>query len=101
MMKINIEANTYIYPNPVTLVGTEVEGRANFMALGWVSRVNAKPPLVGIGVNRLHFQKSLFPSHELVCRNPGLRFPCLRNSTGTVSCSVLPADTSPIRPQPA
>lgn len=55
MNKISVEANTYVYPNPVTLVGAEVEGRVNFMALGWVSRVNAKPPLVGIGVNRLHF----------------------------------------------
>jgi flavin reductase (DIM6/NTAB) family NADH-FMN oxidoreductase RutF len=36
-------------------VGTEVEGRANFMAFGWVSRVNAKPPLIGIGVNRVHY----------------------------------------------
>jgi flavin reductase (DIM6/NTAB) family NADH-FMN oxidoreductase RutF len=54
MKKINIDANTYVYPNPVTLVGVEVERKSNFMALGWVSRVNAKPPLIGIGVNRVH-----------------------------------------------
>jgi flavin reductase (DIM6/NTAB) family NADH-FMN oxidoreductase RutF len=55
MKKINIDANTYVYPNPVTLVGVEVEGKANFMALGWISRVNAKPPLIGIGVNKTHY----------------------------------------------
>ena len=55
MKKINIDANTYVYPNPVTLVGVEVEGKANFMALGWISRVNSKPPLLGIGVNRAHY----------------------------------------------
>jgi flavin reductase (DIM6/NTAB) family NADH-FMN oxidoreductase RutF len=38
----------------VTLVGTQVEGKADFMALGWISRVNFKPPLIGIGVNRGH-----------------------------------------------
>jgi flavin reductase (DIM6/NTAB) family NADH-FMN oxidoreductase RutF len=55
MKKINIDANTYVYPNPVTLVGTEIEGKVNFMALGWISRVNSKPPLIGIGVNRVHY----------------------------------------------
>ena len=55
MKKINIDANTFVYPNPVTLVGTQVEGKANFMALGWISRVNGKPPLIGIGVNRGHY----------------------------------------------
>jgi flavin reductase (DIM6/NTAB) family NADH-FMN oxidoreductase RutF len=55
MKKIKIDPNTYVYPNPVTLVGTEIEGKANFMALGWISRVNSKPPLIGIGVNRVHY----------------------------------------------
>ena len=55
MKKINIDANTYVYPNPVTLVGVEVDENPNFMALGWISRVNAKPPLIGIGVNRTHY----------------------------------------------
>ena len=55
MKKIKIDANTYVYPTPVTLVGTKVEGRANFMAVGWVSRVNRNPPLIGIGVNRVHY----------------------------------------------
>lgn len=43
-----------MYPNPVTLLGANVEGRANFMSLGWVSRVNAEPPYIGIGVNKAH-----------------------------------------------
>ena len=55
MKKINIDPNTYVYPNPVTLVGVEVDKKPNFMALGWISRVNAKPPLIGIGVNRTHY----------------------------------------------
>ena len=36
MAKINLGANAYIYPMPVTLVGATVEGKANFMAVGWV-----------------------------------------------------------------
>lgn len=40
---------------PVTLLGTNVKRRANFMALGWVTRVNANPPLVGCGVGKHHY----------------------------------------------
>ena len=43
-----------MYPMPVTLLGTLVDGRPNFMALGWVTRVNANPPTIGCGVGRHH-----------------------------------------------
>ena len=53
--KINIGNNVFVYPMPVTLVGTQVEGRVNFMAVGWISRVNANPPYIGIGINKNHY----------------------------------------------
>jgi flavin reductase (DIM6/NTAB) family NADH-FMN oxidoreductase RutF len=40
---------------PVTLVGANVEGRANFLAVGWVMRVNMKPPLLAVALNKSHF----------------------------------------------
>ena len=40
---------------PVTLVGAMVEGRANFMAVGWVMRVNLKPPLLAVALNKAHY----------------------------------------------
>jgi len=55
MSKTNIGKNTFIYPNPVTLLGTIVDGKPNFMALGWISRANANPPLVAIGVGKAHY----------------------------------------------
>lgn len=61
---------------PVTLLGANVEGKANFMALGWVSRVNANPPMIGVGVNKSHYTPQgikengsfsiNFPSAEMV-----------------------------------
>lgn len=54
MGKISIGTNVFVYPNPVTLLGSMAEGRVNFMALGWVSRVNADPPWIGVGVYRGH-----------------------------------------------
>lgn len=53
--KVKISNNTFIYPMPVTLLGTNVKGKANFMALGWVSRVNANPPMLGVGVHKSHY----------------------------------------------
>ncbi len=55
MSKVNIGPNVSIYPMPVTLVGAKVEGRANFLAVGWITRVNMKPPLLAVGLNKSHF----------------------------------------------
>jgi flavin reductase (DIM6/NTAB) family NADH-FMN oxidoreductase RutF len=54
MGRISIGTNVFVYPNPVALLGAMVEGKVNFMALGWVSRVNADPPWIGVGVYRGH-----------------------------------------------
>jgi flavin reductase (DIM6/NTAB) family NADH-FMN oxidoreductase RutF len=54
MGKISAGRNVFMYPMPVTLLGTLVDGKADFMALGWVTRVNANPPMIGCGVGRHH-----------------------------------------------
>jgi flavin reductase (DIM6/NTAB) family NADH-FMN oxidoreductase RutF len=54
MEKIDIGTNAFI-PMPVTLLGIKIEGKANFMALGWVSRLNASPPLIGAAINKYHY----------------------------------------------
>lgn len=53
MENVRIDRNVFI-PMPVTLVGCLLRGKANFMAAGWVSRVNADPPWIGIGIHRSH-----------------------------------------------
>jgi flavin reductase (DIM6/NTAB) family NADH-FMN oxidoreductase RutF len=54
MGKISAGRNVFMYPMPVTLLGTLVDKKPDFMALGWVTRVNANPPTVGCGVGRHH-----------------------------------------------
>jgi len=54
MGKISAGRNVFMYPMPVTLLGTLVDGRPDFMALGWITRVNANPPTIGCGVGRHH-----------------------------------------------
>jgi len=53
MEKTEIAKNFFI-PMPVVLVGTQVNGRANFMAVGWCARVNGNPPMIACGINNDH-----------------------------------------------
>ncbi|MDA8138762.1 MAG: flavin reductase family protein [Desulfobacteraceae bacterium] len=55
MSKISLDCGAaFIYPMPMVLAGAVVEGKANFMAVGWVARVNFKPPLIGIALGPHH-----------------------------------------------
>jgi flavin reductase (DIM6/NTAB) family NADH-FMN oxidoreductase RutF len=54
MEKINIGNRVFLYPMPVTLLGVEISDKPNFMTLGWITRLNAQPPLVGVAVNKSH-----------------------------------------------
>jgi flavin reductase (DIM6/NTAB) family NADH-FMN oxidoreductase RutF len=53
MDRISIGTNFFI-PMPVVLVGTQVDGRANFMAVGWCMRANADPPMIACGIGNHH-----------------------------------------------
>ena len=39
-------------PMPTTLVGANVGGKANFMAVAWVTRVNTKPQMLAIAAHK-------------------------------------------------
>jgi flavin reductase (DIM6/NTAB) family NADH-FMN oxidoreductase RutF len=64
MSKVNLGANAYIYPMPVTLVGATVEGRANFLAVAWIMRVSMKPPLLAVALNKAHFTPQGIREHQ-------------------------------------
>lgn len=49
MSQVRINPQVHL-PMPVVLVGAVVEGRVNFMPVGWVSRVNYEPPMLGVGI---------------------------------------------------
>lgn len=58
MSKINIGKNAFLYPMPIVLVGTRVEAKVNFMAVAWTSRVNYKPPMIAVCINKAHYTAS-------------------------------------------
>ncbi|MFH1136351.1 MAG: flavin reductase family protein [Pseudomonadota bacterium] len=54
MAKKNIADNIFAFV-PITtqtVLGTHIRGRANFMALGWLTRINFNPPMIAVGVNK-------------------------------------------------
>jgi flavin reductase (DIM6/NTAB) family NADH-FMN oxidoreductase RutF len=48
MEKVKFDNNVFVYPMPMVLFGSVVEGKANFMAAAWVARVNFNPPLIAV-----------------------------------------------------
>ena len=71
MKKIKIETSSaFLYPMPMVLVGSVVEGKANFMAVGWVSRVNFKPPLFAVALGPHHTNKGIDENREFSINIP-------------------------------
>ncbi len=54
MKKVTIGPDAFVVPMPMTLVGAMVEGKPNFMAVAWLTRVNNTPPMVGAAIGKDH-----------------------------------------------
>lgn len=71
MKKITIDSGAaFLYPMPMVLVGSVVGGRANFMAVAWVTRVNFKPPLFAIALGPHHTNKGIDENKEFSINIP-------------------------------
>lgn len=55
MTKNKIPPGCYVFPAPVVLVGVNVNGKANFNAIGWVCGLEFAPPLISICSNQQHY----------------------------------------------
>jgi flavin reductase (DIM6/NTAB) family NADH-FMN oxidoreductase RutF len=73
MAKMQIDRNVSIYPMPVVLAGAVVGGRANFLAVGWIARVNYEPPMVAMSLGKSHHTNGGIREHKEFSVNlPGL-----------------------------
>ncbi|MGA2091302.1 MAG: flavin reductase family protein [Endomicrobiales bacterium] len=59
MIKKKIGNNGFSYPMPVTLIGAEVEGKANFLTAAWITRVDYRPPMIGVALGTHHTNKGI------------------------------------------
>lgn len=52
--RVAIDLNVHL-PMPVVLAGVIAEGKPTFMTVGFISRVNYKPPMLGMGIGDIHY----------------------------------------------
>jgi flavin reductase (DIM6/NTAB) family NADH-FMN oxidoreductase RutF len=54
-MKKKLGNKSLLYPMPVTLVGSGIYGKPNFMTIAFIGIVNAEPGMIALGCNRKHY----------------------------------------------
>ena len=88
MAKVNISDKVFSFV-PVTtqtILGSHVGGKANFMALGWLTRCNFKPPMIAIAVNKSHqTAKGILENEEFSINVPSTNMVAITDYTGLVS----------------
>ena len=55
MAKVTIRPDRYMYPRPTLLVGANVDGKANFLAVGGGGVANAEPPMIGVPIRHQRY----------------------------------------------
>jgi flavin reductase (DIM6/NTAB) family NADH-FMN oxidoreductase RutF len=62
--KTRIDKNAIPYPMPVVILGAVVDGKPNFMAVAWVTRVNYQPPLIAVACGHAHHTHRGIEAHK-------------------------------------
>lgn len=55
MGKVPIGPQTLVYPMPALLVGSNVDGKPNFMTVAWSGIANATPPMISIAIRHQRY----------------------------------------------
>ena len=85
MEKVKIDNNAFVYPMPMVLAGSVVDGKANFMAVGWVSRVNFKPPMIGIALGPHYTNRGIDDNQAFSINVPDVSLMAKTDYCGLVS----------------
>lgn len=77
--------DAYPVPMPMTLVGAVVEGKANFLAAAWVTRVTMKPPMMLAALGRHHTNRGIEEHGEFSINVPDVALLAKTDYCGIVS----------------
>ena len=72
MEKVNIGNNPFLLPMPMVIVGSCIGERPNFMAVGWASRVNAKPAIMSVAIGLHATASSILETGEYSINIPSV-----------------------------
>ena len=84
MAKVSVGKNVFI-PMPVCLVGANVCGKANFMTVGFITRVSINPAYIGIGIGKIHFTTEGIKENKTFSVN----FPATSNVAVSDYCGIV------------
>lgn len=86
MKQIFEQKNLFCLPWAQTILGTHLNGKVNFMALDWLTRVNFKPAMLGICVNKNNASHdAIFDTGEFSINIPTVEMVEITDYTGLVS----------------
>ena len=86
MKKIFEQKNLFCLPWAQTILGTHLMGKVNFMALDWLTRVNFKPAMIGICVNKNNAShEAIMDTGEYSINLPSVDMVAITDYTGLVS----------------
>ena len=86
MKKIFAQKDLFCLPWTQTILGTHLEGRVNYMALDWLTRVNFKPAMIGICVNKNNASHvAIIDTGEFSINVPSTDMVAVTDYTGLVS----------------
>lgn len=86
MSKSQFKNTMFNVPTTQTILGTMREGKPTFMALAWVTRVNFRPAMFAIGVNKVNAtHDAIIESKEFSLSIPSTKMVEITDYTGLVS----------------
>jgi len=86
MDKVKLDSGAYLPLMSQTILGSHLRGRVNFMALAWITRVNFKPPMLAIGVNKGNqSHAAILETGQFSINVPGSDMVAVTDYTGLVS----------------
>ena len=86
MGKTKIDGNLFCLPWTQAILGTHLDGKPNFMAIAWLTRVNFDPPMMGVCVNRANASSgAILATGEFSVNVPSVEMMEITDYTGLVS----------------
>ncbi len=53
--KVDLGPKVASYPMPMSLIGANIDGKANFLAAAWYTSLSYDPPRVAVALNKIHY----------------------------------------------
>jgi flavin reductase (DIM6/NTAB) family NADH-FMN oxidoreductase RutF len=88
MGKVTLGPQTLVYPMPAMLVGADVEGKPNFMAVAWGGIACGDPPMISVAIRHgRHTLKGIMQNETFSVNIPSVELVKETDYCGTVSGS--------------